>query len=516
MITGKTYLRLAFVLMIVALTCGETATHRISAQSPSDCVDPNAWGTYGHDARRSFASNGCVWYPLVPAWSQQYQPVAAAGRLMNTVERAIADQDGIYLTWNSIAYHATGTGTPALDRVSNEGSRVWTADPLQLNDNLGNWPTLWTYEFPVENPRETRQGVVRNDDGLRVWNKATGPRFYTNPPTDPRPDVTKESNDSWGESLVVGDILWVYNQRALHGPDLSLRAFDRRMNMVRVLNNYGWYDNPNHSRTFPQDQWDGAYDNRGTIASDNGYIYLGTSYTFICNPNCQTSYPPPYKTGIYAFNTADGQQRWPMIETTLLSGISVAGNRLYMLERDTTNLAMARLLIRNAGYNGSVLFASAPFEYTTYTSWQAPVLAGGRVIVATSNASQTVLRSWSAIDGSSPLSNTFSNVTGVKVPAYYLNRLEDPGASYGSKVARITSTIAAATGSKNGTTTVPTLIMTSDQGIHVVQVSNLQELWSHTKNDYGYTDGGRFRDPIVIGKRVYVVDNLRLYAFDAP
>jgi hypothetical protein len=515
MIKGKIHLRYAFVLTIAVLARGETVTNKILAQSPSPCTATDAWGTYGHDARRSFASNGCVWYPLNLAW--QYQPVAASGRLMNTVERAIADQDGIYLTWNSIANYAGGLGTPALDRVSKEGSRVWTADPLpQLNDNQGNWPTLWTYDYPPENPRETRQGVVRNDDGLRVWNKVTGPIFYQSTPTYPRPDVARESNDSWGESLVLGDILWVYNQRALHGPDLSLRAFDRRMNVVRELNNYGWYDNPNHSRTFPQDQWDHAYDNRGTIASDNGYIYLGTSYTFICNPNCQTSYPPPYKTGIYAFNTADGQQRWPMIETTLLSGISVAGNRLYTLERDTTNLARARLLIRNAGYNGSVLFASEPFEYTAFTSWQAPVLAGGRVIVASSNSSQTDLRSWSAIDGSSPLSHTFSNVTGVKVPVYDLNRLEQPGSSYGSKEAKITSTIAAATGSKNGTTTVPTLIITSDQGIHVVQVSNLQELWSHTKNDYGYTDGGRFRDPIVIGKRVYVVDNLRLYAFDAP
>jgi hypothetical protein len=43
---------------------------------------------------------------------------------MNTVERAIADQDGIYLTWNSIANYAGGLGTLALDRVSKEGSRV--------------------------------------------------------------------------------------------------------------------------------------------------------------------------------------------------------------------------------------------------------------------------------------------------------------------------------------------------------------------------------------------------------
>src|SRR5262245_44119393 len=120
MIKGKIHLRFAIVLTIAFLARGETVTNNILAQSPPPCTaTPDAWGTYGHDARRSFASNGCAWYPLELKWD--YKPVAAAGRLMNTVERAIVDQDGIYLTWNSIANYANSLGTPALDRVSRDG-----------------------------------------------------------------------------------------------------------------------------------------------------------------------------------------------------------------------------------------------------------------------------------------------------------------------------------------------------------------------------------------------------------
>jgi len=437
---------------------------------------------------------------------------------MKTVERAVADQDGVYLAWNSNSNHSNGRGTPAIDRVSREtGTRVWMAD-RPLNDNHGNWPTIWTYEccegFSVW---ETRQGIARNDDGIRVWNKATGPRFYpTDPEQIPRPDWELASNDSWGESLVIGNNLWIYNEFALHGPDLGLTARGQRGQVLLRLNNYGYYDNPNHTPNLPEEQWNYAEDRLGSLASDNGYIYLGADYQFTCASNCQAGQPKPFKNGIYAWNVTDGTPRWPMQETTLWSRLSIAANRLYALEKDPVTPFKARLVIRNAGFNGSIL-ASSELMDDSSTGWQAPVLAGGRVIIATINGfGQTVLRSWDAISLGTPMSQVLPNATGVRVDYYGTDRLTSYNNTFGANAARVTTTMVAAVGSKNGATSVPTLVITSNEGLHVVQISTLQELWRYNKSETGFTDGGRFRDPVIVNNRLYVVDNLRLYAFEAP
>lgn len=502
-------LKTVVLLSIIAISFQQTAAQ-------GNCTATDAWSMFGHDARRSFASGGCIWHPLSTLWT--YQPTAGTGRTMKTVERAIADTDGVYLTWNSTANYSNGRGTPALDRVSLAGAHVWTAD-RPLNDNYGNWSALFTYEFLTGGSNyEVRTGVVRNDDGLRVWNKATGPRYYTNDPI-PRPDFELASNDSWGESLVVGNNLWVYNQIAYHGPDMGLRAFDRRGNVIMRLNNYGYYDNPNHTPVLPSEQWNTAQDLLGALASDGGYIYLGSLYDFRCSGTCDPNQPKPFKSGIYAWSVADGTPRWPVVETVLHSGLSVAGNRIYAVERDPSNTTKVRLIIRNGGYNGSIMFASEQMDQANVGT-QAPVLAGGRVIIATTNSlNQTVLRSWDAINLGTPLSspilrdNNQTAVNGVKLDYLGADKLTAPNNTYGMNAAKVTSTMIAATGTKNGSISVPTLIITSNTGIHIVQISNLQQLAWTAKI---YSDGGQFRDPVIVGNRLYVADNMRIYAFIAP
>src|SRR4030095_2898931 len=90
----KTYSGRAFVLLmaIVLLLWGAT-TRSTFSKSTSTCTATDPWGTFGHDSRRSFASNGCIWYPLNTPSLWVYQPTPAPGRLMRTVERAIADQE---------------------------------------------------------------------------------------------------------------------------------------------------------------------------------------------------------------------------------------------------------------------------------------------------------------------------------------------------------------------------------------------------------------------------------------
>ncbi|WP_164009368.1 hypothetical protein [Pyxidicoccus trucidator] len=482
---------------------------RASSLTPA-CTGSSAWGTYGHDARRSSASDGCVWYPLAPAWS--YAPTAASPRVMQTVERAVADTGGVYVKWDSSGNYSNSRGTPAVDKVSLAGAKVWSADK-PLNDNRGNWPTLFTYEKEVRTAQwETRDGVVLNDDGIRIWNKASGPVYYPGNPL-PYSDVELHSNDSWGQSLTDGTRLWIYNQEAWHGPRLGLRAFTRRGAVERELNTYGYYPN---APSYPAEQWNTAQDNFGAIAADGGFIYLAAIYNFQCSTQCNASQPWPFTSGLYGWDIATGVERWPAVALTPASHLSVAGNRIYLLERDATT-GQVTFNIRNGGYKGSSLFRSAPFPSSALVSVQAPVLVGGRAIVATQESAGTVLYSFDAISGGTPVTRTLSGVYGIVVDAYGMELL----AFTTPRSAKRTTTLAAASGTRDDAGTgVPTLVITSSSGLHVLRVSDLAQQWSASKSTLvGAVDGssgGQLRDPIIVGKRVYTADQNKLYAFDAP
>ncbi|MFP2924090.1 hypothetical protein ACLESO_02505 [Pyxidicoccus sp. 3LG] len=473
------------------------------------CTGTNAWATLAHDGRRSATSDGCAWHPLRKLW--EFTPTAGPGRSVQGVERAIADTGGVYVTWNSNPTHAGSSGSPAIDKVAvDTGIKAWSVDRL-LNDNRGHWPTFFTYEKNTGGGvYASFDGVVRNDDGLRIWSKSFGANYW-NGGTTPYPEYEPASNDSWGQTLSDGTRLWVYNQYHLHGPKLGLRAFDRRGDQVRELNTYGYYGG---TRVFPEHQWDTAEDRLGSIAADGGYIYLAAIYNFQCSTHCDPNHPRPFVSGLYGWDLATGTQRWAAVPLQAASHISVAGNRIYLLERDSTTGAVT-FNIRNAGYNGSSLYRSAPFPGSQITGYQAPVLVGGRAIVAAQESSGanigTVLYSFDAISGGTPLTVTLSNVHDVVVPYHGWDLLDFSTTPYAG---RRSTSIAAASGTKDASgNSVPTLVIASRHGLHVVAVSNLATLWSATKVALvGRSDGGSLRDPIVVKDRVYVVDRDRVYA----
>jgi hypothetical protein len=499
--------------------CGGPEQHEPSETSASPrtqasavvpaCTGTSPWATLGRDARRSSASDGCAWHPLRKLW--EYAPTAGAGRSVQGVERAIADTGGVYVAWNSNPYYAGFGGSPALDKVAvDTGATVWSVDRL-LNDNRGHWPSFFTYEKNIGGGvYETREGVVRNDDGIRTWSKQFGANYY-NGGTTPYPEYEQANNDSWGPSLSDGTRLWVYNQLHYHGPKLGLRAFDRRGNLVRELNTYGYYGG---TRVFPQHQWDTAEDNLGSIAADGGYIYLAASYNFQCSTSCDPNEPRPFVSGLYGWDINTGAPRWPVVPLQAASHISVAGNRIYLLERDAATGAVT-FNIRNAGYNGASLFRSAPFPSSQTTGYQAPALVGGRAIVAAQESLGTnvgtVLYSFDALSGGTPLTVTLTNVYDVIVPYYGRTLLDFNTTPYAG---RRSTSIAAASGTKDASgNSVPTLVIASRHGLHVVAVSNLATLWSATKLALvGRSDGGSLRDPIVVKDRVYVADRDRVYA----
>lgn len=509
----------AAVCALVFLAAAVAAPGALAVATPA-CSGTDSWSTYAHDARRSGASGGCVWFPLAAAWS--YAPSAAPPRVMQTVERAIADTTAVYVKWDSSGNNAISWGTPAVDAVSLAGVRLWSADK-PLNDNQGNWPSFFTYEKYRNGVYETRRGLVLNDDGLRIWNAAGGP-VYRPPNPLPYADRETHSSDSWGETLTDGTRLWIYNQEVLHGPDMGLRAYDRRGKLLLSLNNYGYYDNPGHVPQLPQEQWDIAGDYRGALAYDGGAIYLGTRYQFACTPSatkpCDSDEQKPFKSGLYSWTTSAGEERWPMVEVDLASHMSVAGIRMYLLEKDPQN-GQVTLAIRHGGYRGNLLFRSAPLSGLRHSA-QPPVLAGGRVITAVEDSNgDTVVHSWDTFSGATPQSRRLAGVRGVAVSFPGLSKLNNAGGAPSRNSARSVASIAAAVGTRNDAgDAVPTLVITSSHGLHVLRVSDLAELWWASKAELvGAADaaqGGWLRDPAIVGKRVYVADQNKLYAFDAP
>ena len=81
----------------------------------------DAWTTYGHDARRTSASDGCVKGALSTTW--RYAPAPPPGKSLNDVFNAVGESDGVFLAWS--ASNGMYLGTSAADRVDTTGPRSY-------------------------------------------------------------------------------------------------------------------------------------------------------------------------------------------------------------------------------------------------------------------------------------------------------------------------------------------------------------------------------------------------------
>src|SRR4051794_34182175 len=59
----------------------------------------DAWTTYGHDARRTSATDACIKGALTTAW--RYVPEGPAGKKVKAVFNAIAQSDAAFLQWSA-------------------------------------------------------------------------------------------------------------------------------------------------------------------------------------------------------------------------------------------------------------------------------------------------------------------------------------------------------------------------------------------------------------------------------
>jgi outer membrane protein assembly factor BamB len=158
-----------------------------------------------------------------------------------------------------------------------------------------------------------------------------------------------------------------------------------------------------------------------------------------------------------------------------------------------------QLVARNQS-DGSVAWSAMAMGAGT----QAPLLAGGRVIVA---ATTGVL----AFDAGTGTAAWTAPVTGAQADAF--NLMFSGGCvagsgqwsanEFGNAVA--TTTLAAALGSS-------TLVVTASDGVHLLKLADGSEVWKGVP----MMATGTVQNPIIVGSTVYVIDQGGLLALTSP
>lgn len=284
------------------------------------------WATYGHDAQRTFASEGCIKGPLTTTF--KYVPAPLNGKMLGFVSHVIADPMAVYVQWAQT--NPPYLGTTSLDRVGLDGMRVWNFD-TGTDSNLGNWATLWNDQVIIE------------DDGVYEIAQADGKQTKTT------------GVDWWGMTIADPQRLYLVNAEHVDGPGIFVGALDTQLGMV-------WQQNP-----FGACRID-AGDLEGGIALDGGVLFYAPSYSFGDGPKAT------FVSGVYAFDAAMGAPKWNQ-PTTPASTISAKNGLLYLIETDAM---MKKSLVAREQSDGTVAW-KVPFGSA---GEQAPVLAGNLVIVA--------------------------------------------------------------------------------------------------------------------------------------
>jgi outer membrane protein assembly factor BamB len=201
--------------------------------------------------------------------------------------------------------------------------------------NLGNWLTLWN------------GNVIANDDGIYAID-VTSETVASNP----------TGVDNW--SFTAGDAqnLYAINSSHVDGLPLQVGAYDSAFNSLWQQNTYG------------QCRIDAA-DGAGGIAVDGGTLIYAPLYSAGAGVTLS------FDSGVYAFDGASGTQKW-YVTTTPQSTISVGGGLVYLVESSSSQMSV----FARKQSDGSVAW-SQPLQGA---SAQAPVLALGKVITATSTA----------------------------------------------------------------------------------------------------------------------------------
>jgi outer membrane protein assembly factor BamB len=408
-------------------TCDSCAAQPDAGSSKPPCgSDP--WLTYGHDPQRTSATDACINGALTLTW--KYLPSAPPALPTRAVFHALARRDGLFLQWSRQSdWGSQYEGDTAVDRVSMDGARVWTFE-TPTDTTYGNWATV------------ALGSLFTQDDGMYVVDPATGNQTHTT------------GVDWWGSPTFDATRLYTVgttNQPDCGGSGLFVGAFDEAMNPK-------WATNQNTARPC------GAMnDVLGGIALESGILFYAPKYMPVVSGSL--------KSGVYAFDGATGASRWskPFISATR---ISVGNGNVYLAGEAGAGLVALRQS------DGSTAWSQPAVNDNLI---QAPLLAGGRVIVANLTSGAQMIAAFDAVTGtplwSKPI--TFS--------AVYQNREN-------------LTFMAAALGSS-------TLVVTTSTGLSVLALDTGPTLWSGA-----IAGADALHDPVLVGDRVYVAGGLTLYA----
>jgi outer membrane protein assembly factor BamB len=371
---------------------------------------PTPWASYAHDPARTSASEGCVDGPLSVRWKLTRQGTCGyrfrAGRILH----AIAEENAIFASVDC-------GESPAVMRVTPQGEPLWTFS--RADYGLGTWPAL------------AGDAILSTDDGVFLIDRETGKfRFH---------DL-----DVWGEPAVVGDSFYVDNTYQLdgYGPFLGAFGTSLKWQWQRSVINPG--KNPRIPRT-------------GGMAFADGRVVHAAAMGGHSVPS------------LSAHDASTGERRWTAPGTWPESAPSIAGGRVFAVERWHGEKA-DRLVARSLD-DGAVAWSQA----IAWARGPSPVIAGKLVIIHGAEGVRAHDRETGALVWSNPA---------PRKAAY----------------AEAATTMAAALGSR-------TLVVASGSTIVVIKLEDGSEQWS------GVVAGGVDR-PVVVGRTVYVASDGALVRLD--
>lgn len=432
--------------------------------SPNPTPTPiagDAWTTYGHDSRRSFASTGSINGPLVELW--RYRPANAG---VGSIHNAIATSDSVYAR---LQENGGGTG---MARLNPDGTQRWLSLGC-CNWDRGHWHSL--------SPDGSKLFV--NDDNIFGIATATGARFGV------------QRIDTWGDTLIHPNGQYYYTVNMHHQLDpccsfenVFVAAYDPSIRQLWRV----WQAASSDQVYGPEDILGGGM----ALANDTLFI----AQTWNGYGGRVPTLPP---NGITALNALNGSKRW-FVTTTPTSRLSVDASRVYLIEGSAPPLCptcnavilTGSTLVARSQSNGEVLW-SVPVNYpVVYSNWtqngdgkwaknewrgahvQSPVLANGLVIITTING----------VEAFDAATGTRAWINPAPAIAYH-----DWGAQWSQAV---NTRMAAALASS-------TLIVTANDGlIYVIDLTTGLTRWQGVVP----SAVGVPKNPVIAGNRLYVTD----------
>ena len=433
---------------------------RVDAGSMCQSAGTTSWSTYGHDAMRTSASDGCAVGPLTMTWSHAATPFTHNDPSYQVVgiDNAIVDATGVYVSSEQVK--ATGEHASIVEKTSPNGTLLWE---LSANHDLEghSWPTVALGRLLIED-----DWLVAVDATWNCTTVADCNACEYQPVGSCNNHIAQGSGfDDWGMSAADSSRFYTNSDVASpDGPGIYVGAWDpATMSSI-------W-----KQATVPSSCTTGPTETVGSIAVDGPTVFQAANYS-------AASGPSPLPSGIRSFNAADGKPGWVQ-PTTLLGAVSVGAGMLFVVEGSP-----APSLVARHQSDGGVAW-STPLGAST-ASPQAPVQAGGLVIIAIANG-VTAFRAatggpvWSRPDLDA-VASLYQTTTGWASCG---------GGGTSSFDAAVNTTLAAALGSN-------TLVVTAKDGLHVLYVDSGKDQW--TGAVAGVT--GPLKDPVISGSTVYAID----------